>query len=175
MIKAQRGMTLIELSIGLLIVSILLAASAPSFMAWIQNTKIRSAAESLQNGLQVARNEALRRNANVEFRLGTATGWQVVVVGTGEVVQERSENEGSVNVTLAAEPAGAVYAMFTGLGRVSGLDSAGDPPLTQLDIDVPTTVLSAADSRDLRITIGIGGQVRMCDPNISATGDTRKC
>lgn len=65
----QRGFTLIELLIGLVIVAILLAMGAPSFSDWIRNSKIRTTAEAVQNGLQIARGEAVRRNTLISFQL----------------------------------------------------------------------------------------------------------
>lgn len=171
---SQRGASLIELMVGLIIFGILLASAIPSFMTWIQNSQIRTGSESLLNGLQVARNEAVRRNANVEFQLDTGTGWTVRTVVSGETVQT-AQNEGSSSVTLAVTPTDSTIITFTGLGRVASTNSDGSPPITQLNVDVPTSVLPAADSRDLRIVIGTGGQIRMCDPNMSVATDPRKC
>ena len=64
-------MSLIELLIGIGIVAILLTLGAPSFGEWIKNTRIRSTAESLQNGIQFARAEAVRRNSPTQFQLVT--------------------------------------------------------------------------------------------------------
>lgn len=172
----QTGMSLIELLVGLAIVAISLSLAIPNFRAWIQNTQIRAAAESLQNGLQVARNEAIRRNANVEFRLSTGTNasWSVVTVLTGETVQTHSKGEGSTNVVLTPTPVDALIVTYTGLGRVAP-NNDGTTVLTQLDVDVPTDVLPAAASRELRILIGAGGQIRMCDPTLTDSTDNRKC
>lgn len=65
----QRGVTLIELGIGLLIVAILLGIGAPAISSWVQNTRIRSATESILSGLQLARAEAVRLNTPVRFQL----------------------------------------------------------------------------------------------------------
>ncbi len=65
----QRGMSLVELAVGLLIVGILLALAAPSYTGWIQNTKIRTTSEAILNGLQLARTEAVRRNTRIRFQL----------------------------------------------------------------------------------------------------------
>lgn len=62
-------MSLVELAIGLLIVGTLLALAAPSYTGWIQNTKIRTTAEAILNGLQLARAEAVRRNTQIRFQL----------------------------------------------------------------------------------------------------------
>ncbi len=65
----QHGMSLVELAIGLVIIGSLLALAAPSYTTWIHNTKIRTTAEGILNGLQLARTEAVRRNAVIRFNL----------------------------------------------------------------------------------------------------------
>ena len=42
----------------------------PSTGAWIRNSRLRTAAESISDGMQQARNEAVRRNQPVEFLPG---------------------------------------------------------------------------------------------------------
>jgi type IV fimbrial biogenesis protein FimT len=68
----SRGVTLIELAVVLAVVAILFAQAAPSFSAWIHNSQVRTAAESIQNGMQLARAEAIRRNRSVMFWLTSA-------------------------------------------------------------------------------------------------------
>ena len=67
--RAQHGVSLIEVVIGMVIVGMLFALATPSFIGWIQNSKIRTAAEGMQSGLQLARAEAVRRNTTVQFAL----------------------------------------------------------------------------------------------------------
>jgi type IV fimbrial biogenesis protein FimT len=61
------GFSLIELMIVVSIIIITSSIAVPSFKAWIQNTQIRTAAESIHGGLQKARTEALKRNTNIFF------------------------------------------------------------------------------------------------------------
>jgi type IV fimbrial biogenesis protein FimT len=68
----SRGVTLIELAVVLAVVAILLSQAGPLFSAWTSNVQIRTAAESIQNGLQLARAEAIRRNRSVMFWLTSA-------------------------------------------------------------------------------------------------------
>ncbi|HST00547.1 MAG TPA: prepilin-type N-terminal cleavage/methylation domain-containing protein, partial [Usitatibacter sp.] len=68
-IRGSRGFTLVEIFIALAIVAMLLMLVAPSMGTWIQNTRLRSAAEALSRGLQTARVEAMKRNAIVAFNL----------------------------------------------------------------------------------------------------------
>jgi type IV fimbrial biogenesis protein FimT len=65
----QRGYSLVELAIAMVIVGILLAMAAPSYRSWVQNAKIRSATEAILNGIQLAKAEAVRRNATLRFQL----------------------------------------------------------------------------------------------------------
>ncbi len=68
----QQGVTLVELVIGMLIVILLFSMGVPSFMNWIQSAQIRTAADAVQNGLQLSRAAAVQRNANISFQLMTS-------------------------------------------------------------------------------------------------------
>ena len=48
---------------------ILFVMGVPSFKNWIQNAQIHTATEAIQNGLELARAEAVRRNSLVRFQL----------------------------------------------------------------------------------------------------------
>lgn len=65
------GFSLIELLLGITITGILLVMGVPSFKSWIQNAQIRTATEAIQNGLEMARAEAVRRNTLVRFQFTT--------------------------------------------------------------------------------------------------------
>lgn len=167
----HNGFSLIELLIGIVIMGILLSLAIPSFQTWLQNTQIRNAAESIQNGLQRARAEAVGRNANVAFILGANSSWTIQVVG-GAVIESRASNEGSRDVTVAVIPAGTTTVTFNNFGGVLATNVDASAPFTQVNID--SSVLAAADSAELRVTIGLGGNARMCDPN-APVGSPRAC
>ena len=63
----QRGLTLIELMVGLAIVAILMVFAAPSFRLMTENSKLRGAAENMASILQTGRTEAITRNGTVEL------------------------------------------------------------------------------------------------------------
>lgn len=173
-VRRQRGVTLVELMIALAVFGILVMMALPDYTAWIQNTKIRNAAESVQNGLQLARAEAIRRNTDVSFVFGTASDWTVNVVAPAATVQSRSSAQGSSGVTVALLPAASTRVTFNSLGRI-GVNADGSVAFTQVDFDVPTTVIPAAASHELRVTVSSGGRIRMCDPSVTDTADTRSC
>jgi len=68
----QRGFSLVELMVAVSIIGILLALGAPRFMDYLRNVKLRTTAEAFMTGVQLARSEAIRINAPVEFLLTTS-------------------------------------------------------------------------------------------------------
>ncbi len=157
------------------ILGVALTLGVPSFKVWIQNTKIRTAAESISYGLSLARSEAIHRNVAVRFSLtsATSTGWSVALDSTPLVfLHQRSANEGSLGVTVTVTPATAVALTFSALGRKQANMTGVGPSLTQIDVDSDT--LTADESRNLRILINAGGGSRLCDPELAAT-DPRAC
>lgn len=67
--RRQRGVTLIELMIGLIILGVLIALTVPAFVDARQRASLRGAAEQVASFWADARFEALRRNANVRVTL----------------------------------------------------------------------------------------------------------
>lgn len=175
----QKGFTLIELMIAIALLGIVTALGMPSYRTWIENTRIRNAAESIQTGLQKARFEALKRNVPVQFVLGANSAWTIgcvtVTANCPDPIEQRTSKEGSsASISIAAVPAAATTVVFTNLGTVMQSPPALTAPFTQVDID--STTLSATDSRDLRVMLGAGGIGRMCDPYPGlSTSDPRKC
>jgi type IV fimbrial biogenesis protein FimT len=182
-------MSLIELMIGIAIVAMLFLMAAPSFSTWIQNTQIRTAAETMQNGLMLARVEAVRRNTTVRFQLTTTTDSSCALSTSGtnwvvsqddpsgacdsaipdpatanppapRIIQVHAGAEGSRNALVAASQSTVV---FNGLGRVTPVP-AGNVNINITNPIGGTCALAAGPMRCLQIVVSPGGQVRMCDP-----------
>jgi len=154
-LNTQRGFSLIELLVGIVILGVLMAMAVPRFSDWLRNARIRTSAEAIQNGLQLARAEAVRRNATARFQLvntidnscalDTAGPHWVVSMDnpTGQcasapsdtaaprIIQVRNRAEGSVQTQVAA---GQSALVFNGLGRLTPV------PAGNVAIDVSSTI-----------------------------------
>lgn len=171
--KNMKGFTLIELMVTIVVLSILAFLALPSYRSWIQNTQIRTAAEGILSGLQLARSEAARRNTSMEMRIEGGAGWTVRVSSTGAVIQTRPAQEGTANAVVTITPGGSDRVTFSGLGRIANNDD-GSVPFTAVKVD--SNGIPASESRELCVIVNTTGLTRMCDPNPTlAVGDTRAC
>jgi prepilin-type N-terminal cleavage/methylation domain-containing protein len=81
--KRQNGVTLIELLIAIVVLTVILALGVPSFMEFIKNNRLTTQANNLVVATQLARNEAIKRGtgtaicaANADLDgCSTATNW----------------------------------------------------------------------------------------------------
>ncbi len=179
----QRGITLIETLIGMTIVAILLGLGAPSFSSFLQNRQIRNAAESIQNGLSLARSEAVRRNTSVQFVLGAGSSWRVGCTTADadcpDSIQARTSAEGSSNASVATSQvlaatntvAGtAVFSTslgFNGFGKASALPAGNNAVFDISNPPAGTCAKAGGTLRCLRVVVTAGGQIRMCDPKLT--------
>jgi type IV fimbrial biogenesis protein FimT len=190
----RRGFTLIELIVVLVVLALAMAVAAPTISATIENAKLRSHADALQAGIQMARMEAMKRNTNVRFTLvsqnssyqldgtcaaSTAGGSWVVSVdspigacgadagGTAapRLVGKRAGGQAGSTFTVTTNT-GATQAIFTSLGTM-----ATGSALRNITIASTSGVIGA---RTLRIEMTAGGVLRLCEPAAAAT-DVRRC
>lgn len=166
------GFTLTELMIAVAILGTVVAMGMPSFRQMLRSAEIRSVAESVANGLQRARAEAVARNTRVQFALGAGTAW-TVADRAGTTIDTRATDEGSsVNTTLTAVASdGATAATTITYNQLGQVIANADATATLARVDV----VAAGSVRNLRIVIGTGGSARVCDPNMTAGSNPRAC
>lgn len=172
--RSSAGMTLIELLIGFVIIGVLLGLGVPSFTAWLQNVQVRNAAESILNGLQLARANAVQRNKAVTFTMaGPDSSWTVTVDTPSALengtVQTRSAAEGTPNAVIVTTNPSIT---FDGLGKTN-LAAAATIQVT--NPTGGTCGTGTTNMRCLNLTVAVGGQIKMCDPQVVTAGDSRRC
>lgn len=203
-LRRTRGVTMIELAVTMVILALLLVGAGPSMGTWMRNTQVRNTASSLAAGLSRARNEAMRRNVAMRFSLvsltdsalmgsscalsDTGVSWVVsarnpasncqyapatVAADANDpmIVETSAGGVGGKNVVVAAKiadgSATANTVTFNSFGRVADV-----APIGFINVNDST---GGNDYRRLRVEIGTGGTVRMCDLAISVATDARYC
>lgn len=160
----SRGFTLIELLVTVAIVAVAATLAAPGASQMMASRRVQTAAQSILDGLNKARTEAVRRNTPVQFALRTdGIGWTVTQPSSGDTLQSYSSGDWSA---LQVNSAGATAVTFL----ATGLRQTDGTPLSQVTVSSP---VGSAPSRVINV-FG-GGLIRMCDPGITATDDPRRC
>ncbi len=159
---------MVELMVTLAVFAILSAMAVPMMRNVIENSHIKAASQSLQNGLAMARAEAVRLNTQVEFVL-TGGGWSIQKVSDGSLLQQASGKELPSGTTITPTPADADRITFDAFGRsLTTNPSDGTNALTQIDV-VATNPSGSGSYKPLRIQFPAGGLARLCDPNAAST------
>lgn len=175
----QRGLTLVELVVTMALMVTLLFLAAPDFTAWINNTRVRTVSEVLQNGVRFAQAEAIRRNRSVVFYLtnaepslaaapvanGSNWGARTLSLFPGDApafVKGGALSDVAAGVTIN----GPAAVCFNSTGQQVTIVAEGCAAAV-----ATYNVARPQADRNLRIVVSLGGRVRMCDPNkvLSAT------
>ena len=150
-IRHLRGFTLIELLVTVSIVAILSAVAMPSFVAWINGSRVQNVSDGLLLSLMFARNEAVKRKAAVAVvatNNNWADGWTVQLKSDGSILKKQIaftkiavtatntnveyKNIGRVNAAVA--PSFTVCDSDHSVGvtkRIVGVDLSGVPSVTK--------------------------------------------
>lgn len=169
-----RGLTLIEFMVTVAIMAILIVLVVPSFNTFLARGRLTGAAEALAQDLQLARSEALRSNAEVTLSFSPGNTWcygSVVAAAACDCTApnacalRRVDNTGYAGVTMAAPT-------FTGNATTfdarQGLANAGRVEFTHPNAGNPGPA-------ELRVSLGIGGQVSICSTTGAALGIYPAC
>jgi type IV fimbrial biogenesis protein FimT len=171
--RRHRGFTLVELLIGIAIAALLVVLALPDFRQFLANTRIRSTADSIANGLRLAQTHAIKRNARVQFILNPAVGWTVRDIDEPLTLASYSLVEGASNVTLAVTPGAATKITFNGLGRMMGPANPDDASVPLASVDISSSAVATPRAMRVVATTGNVG-IKMCDPALPLA-DPKSC
>lgn len=199
-----RGFSIIEIAVTLTVLALLLMAAAPSVGEWLRSARLRSQGESVLNGIQAARNEAVRRNVEVTFWLVSNTtdtamnnSCALSSTGNGWVVSRNNPAGACGNAPSSTVTPMIVTTRVLGDGGagagVRGLQADGSTAATSITFDglgravqrataaenlrriaIAYTTAQAGD-RPLQIDVDASGGVRLCDTTVTEATDPRAC
>lgn len=155
-LRIQRGVTLVELMIGVAITAILLSMASPYYVDFINNSRLREGGNALMAEALYAQSEALKRNGQVRLSIA-ATSTQVI------------DMTGAVPVTLRTRQ------LTQGLSAtVANVDFGSDgmtlPRGTESSVDVAYSgVTCGSDQRCPRLRVEAGGSIRLCGNKLSCS------
>jgi len=197
----ERGFTLIELMVSIAVMALLLVAVSPALKDWMINVRIRNAASAIEQGLQLARQEAIRRNQSTGFHLVSSSAADP---GALDNTCALSSSSGSWVVSMrspagkcATAPSATVDPMLVNSHPVGDGGQGVAVAATQADKTTAANtvtfnglgsvinagpiarvnVIAATNSnqyRSLCVEISGVGAARVCDPALAA-GDPRAC
>lgn len=139
------GFTLIELMIGLVVLTILVGIAIPSYQGLIANQRVRATTTDLHSSLILARSEAIKRNKQVTVApaaSGWSSGWKITPVG-GTALLDKVLAGG---VGIVGSGVGAAAFTFSASGRLTATGTF------QIESNADATKLSC-------LTLGIDGRV----------------
>ncbi len=176
--KRAHGFTLVELAITILVLSVLMAMAAPLFTGMTNGNRLTSNANEVVTAMQIARSEAVRRNARTSFCQSTNgtscsnvspwQGWLVFADVNGDNIVDADEivRTGVIEApmqVIASSNITNTRVVF----RADGLAYAGNTLLeANMRICLPVTD-PALNVRD--VNIAIGGRITVRAP-INAAG-----
>lgn len=114
----QRGFTLVELMVVVVIVATMLGIGVPLFQTFILDQRLQATSSDLRIGLTLARSEAVKRNRIIELEPypdGWADGWTIPnpVAGEPDILNHVNPGE---NVVIT----GPASVQFSPMGRLIG-------------------------------------------------------
>lgn len=171
--RSARGFTLVELAITVVVLSVLMALAAPLFTGMTNGNRLTSNANEIVTAMQIARSEAVRRNARTTFCQSTNgttcsnvspwQGWLVFADADNDNVVDADE---IVRTGVIEAPMQIIASSNITNGsvvfRADGLAYAGNDLLeANMRVCLPVTD-PALNVRD--VNIAIGGRIAVRAP-----------
>lgn len=199
-----RGVTMLEMAVVVAIAAVLAAVAAPSFSQFLKNSQIKGAAESVENGLRLARAEAVRHNTLVRFQLTTSVlndcalstanaNWVISVDDPSGLCASTGAKDAYPLSDTTHNPAPRILQKFSSAEGAqsasvvadqttvvfNGIGKITPTPSSAINFNFSNPqagncIAQSGTVRCMRVVVSAAGQVRMCDPSFAST-DPRGC
>lgn len=151
---SERGFTLIEMMVVIVLMAVMLGMALPSFNGLVERYRVEAMAKALMASIADARAEAARRGVKVTMQQRTgcqgrdwSCGWETLV-GSGDAAEILKRQDPDGRVSIEKSPAGTMS--FDPMGHSTG---AGRFRLRPAD--------SADSSNIVAVCLALGGRVRL--------------
>ncbi|MDR2710664.1 MAG: prepilin-type N-terminal cleavage/methylation domain-containing protein [Burkholderiales bacterium] len=201
--KSIQGFSLIELMIAVALLAIFLVMASPSIRTYLENSKVKNVAESIESGMQKARFNAINHNHLTQFVMTARSGagnndeWIIReqipptppnINPTAQEVETFVWGSGGSNWTTVNAPArdsgnGAANAVtFDGMGKIvsntnwTAPTTATTGPAASANRIAQVQVSSSTGMTEvaqMNVNVGVRG-IRVCSPSLPTT-DPKYC
>ena len=173
--RRQRGITLIETCVVMVITVVLGSTAAPSLRGLLDTRRIDRAATTLATDIQFVRTEAVARNQPLRLSWHAMPDGSCYVIHTGNAAQCACNAGGSTTCTGGALELRTV--LLPSADRVhlqTNVSSMLVDPLHGTVSPTGTLRLIGDDTRSVNHVVNVMGRVRSCSP-LSAVPGYRAC
>ncbi|MEP7101319.1 MAG: GspH/FimT family pseudopilin [Burkholderiales bacterium] len=167
----QRGITLIESCIALVVTAIVASSAAPGMQNLIDARRLDGAATQLATDIQFVRTEAVARNQPLRLSFHTVAAGSCYVIHTGNADQCVCAATGPAECSGGAQQIRTVT--LTAADRVAlqtNVASVLFDPLHGTSTPTGTLRLIGSNERAIHHVINIMGRVRSCSPQAAVPG-----
>jgi|GEM_PF-483034 len=187
--KTNSGFTLVELIITIAITGIILTMAVPSMTSYFDKRRVIEAAEDLYAAVQMARSEAIARNTTIRVRFNSTGGtWQYGIsqndlcnlakndpteANANACVLVVNDGDGTIDTGNAVDdPDDLILHRYTN-DDYTGISMTLNtmPTNNQINFDPvrgmadnTTVTLQSAQGFQVRLMVGVLGQIRLCSP-----------
>ena len=147
--KNERGFTLLEVMITIVLIGIVIAIASSTWFGVVENRRVDSAADQLASDLRLAHSRATNQLVDWEVRIssGSSTYQLVKLSSPDPVVANRSLPDGTQVV-------GATTVRFTPNGTASVVSGAGSPITVRASNDTSKSRTVQFNTATSRIRVG---------------------
>lgn len=167
----SRGLTLIEVCASLAVVGVLTTAGLPSMKQMFERKTLQGLAAELAADLQLARGDAVARQAGVRFTAQAIDGGSCIVAYTGPAGGCRCGD--AVAPVCEAEAVALRYRFVpasTGMTVSANVGSLRFDPRLGTATPAGTLTVASSSGISVRHVVNLMGRVRSCSPGAAVGG-----
>ena len=171
----QRGVTLLECCVVLVIASIVVGSALPSFEKGNQKLGLDGVAAEMATDLHYVRSEAVARNEGVRISFRGVAGGTCTIIHTGSASDCQCGADG---MSQCGSGATLLKSQFhrtgTGVAVSANVGSMRFDPINGTVTPTGTVTVENRNGQTIRHIVNIMGRVRSCSPN-GTVKDLKAC